>query len=189
MSASNAPYSDKSRAAEQRAHEPSMEEILASIRRIIADDQPLALTPRGSIAPETRIHVQSIAAEDAQAEAAERQDEPAPAAIEPKPQHFAEAPATAAHVETEAETQPEPAFAAPVQASEPPLISAATDASVATAFQALAATRMMPTGDAINEMVRDMLRPMLKTWLDDNLPVLVERLVRAEIERVARGGR
>ena len=34
-----------------------------------------------------------------------------------------------------------------------------------------------------------MLRPMLKTWLDENLPSLVERLVKAEIQRVARGGR
>jgi len=34
-----------------------------------------------------------------------------------------------------------------------------------------------------------MLRPMLKSWLDDNLPSLVERLVRSEIERVSRGGR
>jgi cell pole-organizing protein PopZ len=34
-----------------------------------------------------------------------------------------------------------------------------------------------------------MLRPMLKKWLDDNLPTIVERLVRVEIERVARGGR
>ena len=34
--------------------------------------------------------------------------------------------------------------------------------------------------------MKDMLRPMLKAWLDDNLPPLVERLVRAEIERVAR---
>jgi hypothetical protein len=38
-------------------------------------------------------------------------------------------------------------------------------------------------------MVREMLKPMLKAWLDDNLPILVERLVRTEIERVARGGR
>ena len=37
--------------------------------------------------------------------------------------------------------------------------------------------------------VRELLRPLLKTWLDDNLPTMVERLVRAEIERVARGGR
>jgi cell pole-organizing protein PopZ len=36
-------------------------------------------------------------------------------------------------------------------------------------------------------MVSDMLRPMVKTWLDDNLPAMVERLVREEIQRVARG--
>jgi cell pole-organizing protein PopZ len=38
----------------------------------------------------------------------------------------------------------------------------------------------------LEDIVREMLRPMLKTWLDDNLPGLVERLVRAEIERVSR---
>jgi cell pole-organizing protein PopZ len=39
----------------------------------------------------------------------------------------------------------------------------------------------------LDDLVKDMLRPMLKSWLDDNLPGLVERLVRAEIERVSRG--
>ena len=39
----------------------------------------------------------------------------------------------------------------------------------------------------LEDLVREMLRPMLKTWLDDNLPGMVERLVRAEIERVSRG--
>ena len=39
----------------------------------------------------------------------------------------------------------------------------------------------------VSEMAQDMLRPMLKAWLDDNLPSLVERLVREEIERVSRG--
>jgi cell pole-organizing protein PopZ len=39
----------------------------------------------------------------------------------------------------------------------------------------------------VEDLIQDMLRPMLQTWLDDNLPALVERLVRAEIERVARG--
>ena len=42
---------------------------------------------------------------------------------------------------------------------------------------------------SIEDIVREMLKPMLKTWLEDNLPSLVERLVRAEIERVSRGGR
>ena len=41
----------------------------------------------------------------------------------------------------------------------------------------------------IERLARESSRPMLKTWLDDNLPSMVERLVRAEIERVARGGR
>ena len=40
-----------------------------------------------------------------------------------------------------------------------------------------------------DEIAEDMLRPMLQEWLDDNLPTLVERLVREEIERVARGPR
>jgi len=40
---------------------------------------------------------------------------------------------------------------------------------------------------SIEDLVQDMLRPMLKDWLEDNLPSLVERLVRAEIERVSRG--
>jgi cell pole-organizing protein PopZ len=39
----------------------------------------------------------------------------------------------------------------------------------------------------LEDLVREMLRPMLKAWLDDNLPGMVERLVRAEIERVSRG--
>ena len=39
----------------------------------------------------------------------------------------------------------------------------------------------------LEDLVREMLRPMLKAWLDDNLPNMVERMVRAEIERVSRG--
>jgi uncharacterized protein len=39
----------------------------------------------------------------------------------------------------------------------------------------------------LEDLVREMLRPMLKSWLDDNLPGMVERMVRAEIERVSRG--
>jgi uncharacterized protein len=41
-------------------------------------------------------------------------------------------------------------------------------------------------GRTVEELVSELLRPMLKTWLDDNLPAIVERLVRAEIERVSR---
>ena len=41
----------------------------------------------------------------------------------------------------------------------------------------------------LQDMAQELLRPMLKQWLDSNLPPLVERLVREEIERVARRGR
>lgn len=69
------------------------------------------------------------------------------------------------------------------------LFSAATDQTVAAAFNTLAASRLMENDDVLKDMVRDMIRPLLKSWLDDNLPNMVERLVRAEIERVSRGSR
>jgi uncharacterized protein len=72
---------------------------------------------------------------------------------------------------------------------EEPLVSPKTDASVASAFETLVASRFLQSSDGLTDIIRELVRPMLKTWLDDNLPILVERLVRAEIERVARGGR
>ena len=44
-------------------------------------------------------------------------------------------------------------------------------------------------GSLDSDLVKEMMRPMLKQWLEENLPGLVERMVRAEIERVSRGGR
>jgi len=67
------------------------------------------------------------------------------------------------------------------------LISAATTAAVDSAFNTLAQTVLVQNGRTLEDLVREMLRPMLKSWLDDNLPNMVERLVRAEIERVSRG--
>lgn len=67
------------------------------------------------------------------------------------------------------------------------LLSNATAAAVDSAFNALAQTVLVNNARTLEDLVREMMRPMLKTWLDDNLPRLVERLVRAEIERVARG--
>ena len=85
---------------------------------------------------------------------------------------------------------PPPAFALDdKQRENGPLVSASTDASVASSFQSLATSMFLRDSDLIARTAREMLRPMLKQWLDDNLPVMVERLVRAEIERVARGGR
>ena len=67
------------------------------------------------------------------------------------------------------------------------LLSGATTAAVDSAFNTLAQTVLVQNARTLEDLVREMLRPMLKTWLDDNLPGMVERLVRAEIERVARG--
>jgi uncharacterized protein len=67
------------------------------------------------------------------------------------------------------------------------LISSTTSAAVDSAFNALAQTVLVHNARTLEDLVREMLRPMLKVWLDDNLPGMVERLVRAEIERVSRG--
>jgi cell pole-organizing protein PopZ len=71
--------------------------------------------------------------------------------------------------------------------AEPGLISPATSAAMDSAFNTLAQTVLVQNARTLEDLVREMLRPLLKTWLDDNLPALVERLVRAEIERVSRG--
>jgi hypothetical protein len=67
------------------------------------------------------------------------------------------------------------------------LISSATVSAVDSAFNSLAMTVLGNNARTLEDLVKEMLRPMLKGWLDDNLPVMVERIVRAEIERVSRG--
>ncbi len=75
------------------------------------------------------------------------------------------------------------------QSPKTAILSEHTGRQVAAAFgelsEAFAATRTK----SFDELAEEMMRPMLQDWLDNNLPVLVERLVRAEIERVARGVR
>ena len=69
------------------------------------------------------------------------------------------------------------------------LLSQEAGAHVARSFSELAAVFNGMERRSLEDMAQDMLRPMLQEWLDDNLPTLVERLVREEIERVARGPR
>ncbi len=204
-----------------------MEEILASIRRIIADDQMLPLT-RGNAAPsvaapEPAERQDAMAALEAMAAplAPPRVEAPAPRAEAPAPEPQApriasprvEAPAAfraeapaALRAETPVAPRPvvdvaiprarlepaaqarAPARAEP-QAETSPLLSPEPGATVSSAFHALATTMVLQNQGMIEDATREMLRPMLKQWLDDNLPTMVERLVRQEIERVARGGR
>ena len=71
--------------------------------------------------------------------------------------------------------------------SEAVLLSPRATAAVDMAFNALAHTVLVQNSRTLEDLVRELLKPMLKAWLDDNLPNMVERLVRCEIERVSRG--
>jgi hypothetical protein len=79
----------------------------------------------------------------------------------------------------------------PVEAAAPPrptpILSTTTVSAVESAFNTLAHTVLSNNARTLEDLVKEMLRPMLKSWLDDNLPGLVERIVKAEIERVSRG--
>ena len=87
----------------------------------------------------------------------------------------------------------QPAFEPPpFETSAPPqqqILSRSTVSAVESAFNTLANTVLSNNARTLEDLVKEMLRPMLKSWLDDNLPGLVERIVKAEIERVSRGGR
>lgn len=96
--------------------------------------------------------------------------------------------------ERRAESRSEPRFfpaprPAEVPAAEAPnrLVSGTTTTAVSAAFGSLART-VASNSRTVDDLVTEAIRPMLKEWLDENLPALVERLVRAEIERVSRQG-
>ena len=195
-----------------------MEEILASIRRIIADDdatkapKPAAPAPTISTRP-------ALPPAPPQPAAANTQDEidamlaqldvRSPEPPVPDVLDLTEAMAAAGSASKEETTTfrtidaasdvvftdrpPEPAPRAieePRRPAPPPdaaLISASTVAAVDSAFNALAHTVIGQNARTLEDLVKEMLRPLLKSWLDDNLPGVVDRIVRAEIERVSRG--
>lgn len=208
-----------------------MEEILASIRRIIADEEPApnakAAPAKAPVPAETvseddldRLFaagadaeedepleltsefedsfdmVEGPSAEDADVTFADPEPEPEPPPPPPKPVAKAPPPRPAPPPQpvVAAAPRPEPVPAPPVEARAPDtlenrIVSEATDMAVHSAFNNLALTIMSNQSRTLEDLVKEMLRPMLKGWLDENLPSIVERMVRAEIERVARGGR
>jgi cell pole-organizing protein PopZ len=244
-----------------KSQEPSMEEILASIRRIIADDDANKTAPRPA-EPPPQAAAPAPAARPApppqapppapprgtppepsldQAEAAEPDSEPmadvedqasdildlteqmaapmpAPAP-KPAPQfrtidgnfdvsYDEEKPAPQMPMSPQMPTSPQMPMSPQMSAPQMPeahaqfpsednpyrgdgrsnqLLSSVTSAAVDSAFNTLAQTVLVQNARTLEDLVREMLRPMLKAWLDDNLPGMVERLVRAEIERVSRG--
>jgi cell pole-organizing protein PopZ len=80
-------------------------------------------------------------------------------------------------------------YDAPPLPPQQPILAQTTVSAVESAFNSLAHTVLSSNARTLEDLVKEMLRPMLKSWLDDNLPGLVERIVKAEIERVSRGGR
>jgi cell pole-organizing protein PopZ len=182
-----------------KAQEPSMEEILASIRRIISDENGSG-EPASKPAPEREPEPARPAPPPAEeqdvlelTEMVETKSEPVFKPVERPDVEFREP--------ARRRPEPEPFIAASPAPSAPParaasyptrldeqLLSQRASEAVSVAFGTLANTMFAEGSRSIEDVVREMLKPMLKTWLEDNLPGLVERLVRAEIERVSRGG-
>jgi len=208
-----------------------MEEILASIRRIIADDdtakpaaavpapqpsqRPAAMPPRTPVPPSPPPEPRPAAPPPAQNMAqhdidaimaagppAEREDilelteqMEAPAGEAPSFQTidghsdvvFTDPPVVQQEPAPRAAEEPRYQPLPQVGISDRSLMSPGTSAAVDSAFNALAQTVLVQNARTLEDLVREMLRPLLKSWLDDNLPGMVERIVKAEIERVSRG--
>jgi len=131
-----------------------MEDILASIKRVIAEDsKPAAAVPRARRATH---------ADPASDQSAEPND-----ALEPSDEDVLEL--------------DDPVEDAGIMSTD----AAAASRDRLAALQALRQRTEMP-GDAgaLEAVVRDMLRPMLRDWLDQNLPGIVEQLVTREIARI-----
>jgi len=209
----------------ENEEEPSIEEILASIRQIISDDDEEGGEESGEAAP-----AEAPAELDEPAEAPESEVEPEPepddvvelteeidapeqAIEEPEPEPEVvmednieddmgiemqdiepEPEATPEPESTEEPEEPAPIAEEPEESLAPIsipdedalLTDRAEDAAVAGFGELVRKTKIEHSGITLEEIVRTELRPMLKDWLDDNLPAIIERLVQEELERVAK---
>ncbi|MBZ8132574.1 PopZ family protein [Afifella sp. IM 167] len=184
-----------------------------------AADEPAPYEPVETPAPRDDTPTSHAAPAQPEAAAVEDHKEPAPVHDEPEPAREEPAPAweqpaphagfaafeqpsrspeAASHATARASAgaqnaSPERGSLAAYQAQpsheDERLLSPDSDEAVAGAFSALANTILSKNSRTLEDLVSDMLRPMLRDWLDENLPPLVERLVREEIERVSRGRR
>jgi cell pole-organizing protein PopZ len=185
--------------SDPKAQEPSMEEILASIRRIISEDgateepkaeapaaaapapqpQPPAPEPEPEPEPEDVLELTETAEEEAVVDLSPRiAPAPVPETEPPGPEPLFD--------EQKGRARPPPPPAAPFRGlvSEPQANEAISHFSeLATALE----EPVTPIGagyKTLEEMTKEVMRPMLKAWLDEHLPGLVERLVQEEIERM-----
>jgi len=170
------------------SQDPSMEEILSSIRRIIADGQeePARASPEPPRAAGGPQPVRPAAGRG-----------PAPAPEEDELELTEIVAEPAARVPSPAPTVSARASQPPERASmplpeDPPLVSptaaeASTSALARLARAVAPEARSVPAGGrTVEELVLELLRPQLKEWLDQNLPALVERVVEQEVKKLAR---
>lgn len=185
------------------ASDQSMEDILASIRRILNEDEAPAAAPTPDAPPAAvppAAYAAPPVAEPAAAPLAVAPAPPVAAPTAPEPLVLTEEMMVAAPEDS----KPAPAVAEPPQFAVPepvplpvmapaadsllaPAAAAAATAAVGQLLRAVSSERgatVTRGGPSIEDVVREELRPLLKDWLDQHLPPLVERLVRAEIERV-----
>lgn len=224
--------------------EPSMDEILSSIRQIIADDDaagaprkpalqaapdPMQAAPARTPVPDASDdELEPMAPLTLSAEQILPEAEAEPEALsfdaliagvdeeEAEPEAVAPKLVVPDDIEFEVEDEPEPeiapepdmsqsaepAFEPETMASEPAppmpdaslsndmterLLEPATNAAVRSTFAKLNNLGLGNQNTTIESLMKDMLRPMLKEWLDENLPSVVERMVEKEIARVSRG--
>jgi len=178
--------------------EPSMEEIIASISRIIAEDKP-----HGDKRPADPVRVAPDDSDVLELTEALNEDgsirriTPAgrATALSAKQEATHDASAATADVRIEPEPpQADPGIEPRLDHSRERIVSATTAGAAAAAFAQLGALPRerrhegeLPLGGGertLEEIVRDLLRPLLQAWLDEHLPGIVERLVRDEIARV-----
>jgi uncharacterized protein len=175
--------------------EPSMEEIIASISRIISDEktsvEPLRPVPgeRSEILDLVDVVDEdgSVRRVNPQSGSSQRRPTAAAAAVD------ATAPNATARSGPDS-ISPEPEVEPRLELRRERILSSATSGAAAAAFAQLGALPRerrregeLPLGGVdrtLEDVVRDMLRPLLQTWLDQNLAGIVERLVREEIARV-----
>ena len=185
-------------AAKNPNNDPSMDDILASIRKIISDDEARAQisgqkagashppgippSPRPAATHDDVLLLTDLVEEPTNGQGASSGTQPSPPRIDP----------------AKAADMPQPSVEEPTDGS---LVGPGVAGVATTAFARLnqavqdsvpppAAPEPGPAlgdgGKTIEDLVKEMLRPMLKEWLDKNLPPMVERYVEREISRLTR---
>lgn len=168
--------------------EPSMEEILASIRRIISEDDEGAAedAPSAKSAPPSRPAKPSLVKARTEPEAA-AEDGPAPTQ-ETSPDDSEDDRANP-HLETEDVEMIKQNVAEAIQEDAgDAILDRDAEEAASSAFQSLSQSVRVSDhpGRSLEDIVTEMLRPMVKEWLNENLPAIVEEKVEEEVQRVAR---